>query len=228
MRSYPEPLLRSAFQDSVRNRNELSSDPERFLVNFHTNKATQRTATPATHMPMIMEAVTGREAEGSEAAVDVVLGVTILIEVLVELEVELPVRVTPRVEVLVIIPIIIVLISVPLIVDRLAVAKGDLEAELVEEVVLVELWSLLVVVGGRGDTSLWAATKCEQRRGRKTDDHFMFVGEGDRRFKRVGVRELRVVENICAPISLVGTLHSVSLMAYRSISLAEAHQAICY
>jgi hypothetical protein len=78
------------------------------------------------------------------------------------------------------------------VVDDLAVSD---EAELAEVVVVVELRLLVLVLvvlvsvvvvveDGRGRISLCAAAKYEKRSGRRTDDHFIVAGKGEKERQR--------------------------------------------
>ena len=125
------------------------------------------------------------EEDGWEAAVDVVFDEAGLVRVVMTSEALTMVRLPVAVEVSV------ALTPGPPIVDRVWTTG---EVELTEEVVTVELLTLsavvvvpnvlmIVVVGLFW--AIWVATKCEIRRERKTDDHFMFVVEGARRSERL-------------------------------------------
>src|SRR5258707_1354480 len=180
--------MRRCFKKSHEKRYELSSKSvKRFLVNFHMKKATTpMTATPpATDKPIIEPVPRPESEEGGRASGGAVeLGETELVWVTTTSELivtrpwtdegtsELVVRGGKEEEV---------------VDDGLEVSEEAGLTTALEGVVLRLVRVPLVVVlvgvdvtedGGIGRISLWAATKYEKRRERKTDDHFIFVGRG--------------------------------------------------
>lgn len=181
--------MRRCFKKSHEERYELSSKSvKRFLVNFHMKKATTpMTATPpATDKPIIEPVLRPESEEGgrvSGGAVELGEAELVWVTTTSELIVIRPWTDEGRSEV-------VVrggkdeeeVVDVGLDVSE----EAELTTVLEDELRLVRVPLLVVLVGvdvtedgGSGRISLWAATKYEKRRERKTDDHFIFVGRGD-------------------------------------------------